>query len=286
MTENAKRTRRLALIILSALYVYIYLLFHIPNYVFDPDDLVGTSRDVYLVIRQASEKIVNYLAPALVAALVFVTESRVKWAAVAATVYSLPVLLYSIPFVYLYGISEGYDTPESVGISLGISALGLLIQILRALALYLIARLIAAKKMLPAARVELFGAKTPSAAEKGCSAWKRADSMARADICLDKPLSLESSGGVGIFAICFVEFAVRIVMELISTVLFFANTEGNVSLAELITVILTYVFLLFELLLVFAVCGAVRNRAIREAEEYEAERRLGTAEQNSVEDEN
>lgn len=261
MTDSARKTRKLAVILSCSLYAFIYLIFHIPNYVFDPDDWVGTSKDVYLILRPAIEKIVYYLVPSVIATVIFVTESRVLKALRDSLKLSAPVLLYSLPYVYLYGISEGYDTPESIGISLAISAIGLIIQGLHVFLLYMLARVLTANKELRAIRASLPQRKAVCREERK-SLWKEALAAARNGLKAEKPLSLEGSGGLGVFAIVFAELCVRLLLELIQTVLFLVTAEGGISTAELLTVLFTYVFLLCEMLLVLAISGLIRNRAL------------------------
>lgn len=270
MKANAKRTRRLAVIISCALYVYIYLLFHIPNYVFDPDDWVGTSKDVYLIIRQVSEKLVYYIVPSLAAAIIYVTENRVLRALRSALAFSLPVLIYSLPYCYLYAISSGYDTPESSAISLGISLVGLLIQSLHVFALYMLARIVAAYSELRKMRAESMGRRSAAHGVSSKAIWSEALAKSREDIRIASPFSTEGAGGLALLAIAFAEFAVRLVIELIQTVDFFVSAVG-ISTSEVITVLLSYVFLLAEMILVLLVLGAMKNRALREIAEEDSE---------------
>lgn len=264
MGAKAKRTRKLLVILSCVFYVYIYLLFHVPNYVFEPDNWQGTSRDVYLVIREISEMLVNYLVPVAVSAFIFATEEGIASAARKSVALSLPILIYSLPYCYLYAISEFYDTPESIAISIGISAVGLLIQSLHVFLLYLLARLVSARR----AKSDILTAMTNS---KGARAqadkkelWQSALSKSRAGITEDKVLSLSTYGGLGVFAICFADFVLRFIVEIVQTINFFISVGASISAIELITVILTYVFLLCELIIVFAASAWLKNRASRE----------------------
>lgn len=265
MSENARLARKRAIWISVLLYAYIYLLFHIPNYVFDPDDWIGSlSWEFYIVIRQdISEKFVYYLIPILMATMVYVTETRLTGAIRSCLALSLPVLLYSLPFCYLFAISQGYDTPESIGISLGLSTAGLLIQALHVFVLYLLAKYLSAYfvyKKLKAVKVRR--AKKPIEAD---SLWSCALKQSREGIVPDSALSLSTPGGVGIFTMVFSEFIVRLVIEIVNTVNLMVNEKGNITVPELLSIIFSYVILLLIMLLVFLIVGKMRNFALAES---------------------
>ena len=265
MSESAILMRRRTVKISLLLYVYIYLLFHIPNYVFDPDDWIGTtSWEIYIVIRDISERIVSYLVPVLVAAVIYVTESKTVSAVRQSLLYAAPVLVYSLPYCYLYAISEGYDTPESIGISLGLSAAGLLVQAIHIFALYILAKYLTAYSAYKKLREQRSRASRNPKNEPQQALWEQALSVSREDIVPDSPMSLSTLGGLGIFATVFAEFAVRLIIEIVNTVSLFIEAKGDITVPELLSMIFAYVFLLLELLFVFWIAGEARNAALRE----------------------
>ncbi len=266
MIDNVRRARRLFIIISSALYLFIFLIFYIPNYVFSELDVwEGPSLDIYLIVRELLEKLVGFFIPAAIGAILFATEGRIGRALLRSVTLNLPILIYSIPYCYLYSLSLGYDSINGLLISVGLSAAGLFIQWLHAAALYFVAGAAAAlplyrrsKEALPPMRA----ARSTSAEKRAL--WKAAWSDARSEIRAGRVFSFESAGNVGIFAAVFVDFAFRVVMELISTVSFFIEAEGLFSASEIFTIIFTYLFLLAELILIYFLCCVFKNRALRD----------------------
>ena len=271
MSENAAIMRKRAVKISILLYVYIYLLFHIPNYVFDPDDWIGaTSWEIYIVVRDISERLVSYLVPVLMAAMIYVVEGKTVSAIRQSLLFAAPVLIYSLPYCYLYAISQGYDTPESIGISLGLSAAGLLVQALHIFLLYILAKYLTAYSAYKKLQASMVG-RRKNKKENEESLWHKTLCSSREDIVPDSPLSLSTAGGLGIFAMVFAEFAVRLVIEIVDTVSLLIEVKGDITLPELFSMIFAYLFILLELLFVFWITGKARNCALAEDPIYPEE---------------
>ena len=266
VAENSIKARRRLLLILSAFYLLAFLIFYIPNYaVEDIEDWDGPSHTVYLAVRAIIEKLLEFFAPVAIGAHLFLTEPKAKGALIRCIKLSLPALIYSLPYCYLFALSLGYDSIDGALISLGLSAIGLIIGWASGALLYFAARGVSAYPVFKKLRSEL----PPMRKERGTKAerkrlWAEAEATVRDGVSPARIFDTDDSTNLGILGATLVGFAVKVIGELISTVSFFVGSGGEYSVAELMSVLLAYVFLLIELIAVYSAAAALKNKALSE----------------------
>ena len=260
------RAGKRVLLISSALYVFILLLFYIPNYVFSEFYVwEGVTLDIYLVVRDISERLTVSIAPLLAASFALTFSKDLKGGLALLIKPTLPVLIYSLPYCYLFALSLGYDSIRGALISLGISAVGLIIQWAGGALLFIIMRTFAA---LPAYKEKLSALppmKVIDKKEKG-KLWNSALKEVAEDGNVYPLFDLSANVCRGIFAGVFANLLLKLIFEIYSTASFIIEASGNFSGADIFSALLNYVYLLAELIIIQAVLSALRNKAMSEAD--------------------
>ena len=261
MALNVKKTGRLLFWLCSAAYLVIFLLFYVPNYVFEEIDyeLSGVGLDVYLITRSALEQLVNMLCPLCCGAFLFLCAGKTGRALLGCLTFTAPALVYSLPYCYLYALSFGYDSVRAALISLGLSLLGGAVVWLHITAIYFICRWVGrrnADKILRESEPGLYRlAKNPN---RESNVRARRDELLRVEATESKIFDFDSPVIWGILIASIAEFAVRVVVELVNTVTFMVSVNGLFVESEIITIVLTYLFMLLELALGYSACYGLK----------------------------
>lgn len=187
---------------------------------------------------------IDSLIPAFSAAVVF---SEILSAGFARSLLSsfklaLPRLVYLIPYYYLYYMSEGYDTLESLGLLSIRTVFIIVLFALEILAYALLAKLFAKRRA------------------KG---WDFFEPSGIFDI--------SAPVGFGVFAICLGKFVMNLITEIKNAVIYFIDYGEFYQMSDVFFALGKILFALATLFASIALIGAVRKRAIKNAEETEEE---------------
>ncbi len=239
MTLNTKRLLGKWLLIFALGSIIEYAAFHIFN-IFRYSE----AAEVLTYVRYYTESIWEFLFPALsvLPMLIIFTYGEVKHSFLAGALFSLTRALYHIPLGYITFIGYGYDSIESLLISLPFA---------------LIYAIIAYAEMLVSFGLGLFAAARISSSGRG-----RLREVLGTELYKHDWLDL---GNVGTAAICVavtVRFIKSLVSEIIDTVGFFVENGFTASAGEIIYILFKYVFALGMLLGSHALICFIKKRAL------------------------
>ena len=236
----------------SALYLIVFLIFYIPNYVFEDYfiNLPNDKLDAFLFFRSAAEKAVQYFVPVSAAAVLLLrsAERGIGSIFLPSLTMSLSSLVYALPYCYLYALSLGYDSVEGLLISLGLSAVGVVLVAASIVALTLVART-AAGILIGKSLTDLSGGRRLALQRV---LWN--------SLTPDGAFSLSSPLSCGIFASGLTVFLIQTVTEIISVVSFFAEDGAYFEIGDIIYIACTFIFLLLELVGCHAACYFISKK--------------------------
>ena len=243
MKYNLKRITKRAFGIYAIVNVLTYLFAHVA-YLFASD----TIGEIFEYASYYISKTVEFLAPPVIAAValcVFISYGKGALLKFSLAVASARVF-YAIPYYYIIFIyNHGYDSIESITLSIAASALVVLLTFIGTLASLGIYYLVLKH----------------NSKRNGTEPRDALPSLMSKETVLDflSPVNLP------IFTFALSRFAFSLIMELIDTATFFIEYRSDYIAKEIITILANYT-LLFVLLAVSYLLGAAVKNAVLEEE--------------------
>lgn len=226
-------------------YLLIFLIFYLPNYVFElPESYVGT----YLVAREIAERIIAFIIPTTAAATVFSAETCERIGKKMLRVLSLAscAAVYYLPYYYLYMLTFGFDSIESVCLSALMTVGDVVLRGAEILLFIMLADFFACRA---ARRADMDGMLSDRKAAR-VSVY---ENMVGAYFDLSHPAT------VGILAIAIARLTVSVIAELFDTVSYLIEDAGMYGAGEIIYIMLTYIGLLCMMVLCHLICVRIKN---------------------------
>lgn len=234
MKHGIKTMTKRVFLAYAGVNVFTYLFAHVA-YLF-ANDTVG---EIFEYVSYYLSKCVEFLAPPVLATLamaVLVGYGKSEMIKFTLTVASAR-LCYSLPYYYIIFIyNYGYDSIESIAISLLASALVILVTFIGTLASLAILSLVLRKR---------HGA---SGLEAMADLFKRGtvtDFLA--------PVN------VSVLTFALTRFAFSLVMELIDTVAFFIEYRSDYIAKEIVTILANFTLLFVLLIVAYLIAANIKN---------------------------
>ena len=255
MTKN-KRLFLTAIGVFCLINLFEFLLLFIPDYVLEAD--IGYAEYARIFIN----KFIEFSTPLFAAITLFAHRGGWKWAAAGAAGFSATRLIYLLPYFYLYfidpsNINYSYDSGEAM-----FGALLMFGQIMLFYAIIKLGARISAKKEivkgLPPKKQE------DLSREAKAKMNRQADSVVENSSKIGKIFDLSSPLALGIFGAAFCQFIIYFIYESIDAVQYFISVSGTYRPGEIIYMMISYLFILFELLVVHAVGCKITEKAREE----------------------
>lgn len=213
LTKIKKKLRITAPLILFILSLVDFLIYYIINLVF-------WEYDVALYTAYFIGIIFDFAIPIIAAALLFTKERSIPKSLLFSFLYSLPRLIYLIPYYYLKYVYDIYDSIEAITIAIPLSLLVVIVLTLKVFLFYLLIKLFIKRKQ------------------------KSAEELLPAGIFeLDNPLIF------GILISAFISFSVNVGFEIYDTVLFFIDAGMSYKSGEIIFIATSYAILVIAFIL-------------------------------------
>ena len=245
---DTKKSIKSMALIYALLYFSLFLIFYLPNYVKEINELVEIQiKTPYLIVRGVMERLFQFFIPVSGASLVLSTsgENNKKALIKNSLLLCLPLLIYSLPYCYLYALSLGFDSIEGTGISLIFSAIGIALQWCHVLLLVVVCRFITARCV-----------------ASGEASENTSESLAESSLIkqsFDFSLALPFS----VLVVSLLELLYNLILEIINTASFFIEAGGTYTLNDVIDIVFTYVFLLMTMLISHAASYCIAKRVER-----------------------
>ena len=237
MSFNSYKLYRRTFMIFSLLCALCYFLFHFNNILLFDGELSAFAAlyDTLEYIRYALHDLLFFLLNTVSALLLvpLLLSAPAYKIYPTALLLSASLLFYNIPYYYIYHIAYGYDSIESITISVGFSAVVSLLSALYTLALAFISKRIFLRRSEPLAYPE------PASY-----------------------LSLADSTSLSVFSIALIHFSVSFIKELVEAVTFFIEYADSYRIGELIYILGRFVFILLLLLVAHTVCVLMHNKIL------------------------
>jgi hypothetical protein len=245
MKYDTKKITSRAFLIYAAVNVFTYLFAHVA-YLF-ANDVVG---ELIEYVSYYLSKTAEFLAPPVIAAvalLILTSDGKGAFAKFTVTVASAR-LFYSLPYYYIIFIyNHGYDSLESICLSLAASALVVLLTVL--------GTLVCVTVSLAVMRWRCRKCDTPPA-------------LATEMIMKKHPTpDFLAIGNTPILTFALLRFAFSFTMELIDTISFFIAYRSDYLPKEIITILVNFTLLFVLLVASYLIASAVRNALIKSDEE-------------------
>ena len=238
MSFNSFKLYRRAFGIFTVLCIFSYFLFHFNNYLLFDGELSNYAAlyDTLEYVRFAISDLISFIIPTLSALLLtpLILDCRAYKLYPTAFLLAAPHLFYNIPYYYIYHIAYGYDSIESLLISIPFSILISLLSALYTLVLAYISKLV----------FQRCGGKTALYPERAAY------------------FSTSDRVGASIFAFVLIHFALNFISELIEAVTFFIEYADTYRIGELIYILGRFVFILLLMLFAQWLCTLVHNRIL------------------------
>ena len=245
MSFNSYKLYRRAFAIFSLLCAICYFLFHFNNYLLFDGELSAYAAlyDTLEYVRYAVSDMIFFLIPTVSAVLLLpqLFNERAYKLYPLAFLLSLSEVFYNIPYYYIYHIAYGYDSIESISISVPLSLLISLVLAIYSLTLAYVAKLVFLRR---GGKLAAYPARTGY-------------------------FSLSSGVGLSTFFAVFIHFVICFIRELIDAVTFFIEYADSYRIGELIYILGRFVFILALMLIAHAVCIFVHNKIL--SRRFEAE---------------
>ncbi len=231
MNPSKKKIIRLTVWSSALLHLLVYLLFHLPTLVLEIQSDV--LYEAFYYAHDLLYKILAFLLPIVCCAVTLGSyPAGGKWLPLLSSFkISLTQLPYILPYGYTYSVvSGGYDAVESLLITLGVSIGMVSLTTIYGYGLYALVRYLAARRSaLP----------TPS----GAISPKKL-SAGETKIGVEKPFDLGNPYVFGIFVACFVQFCLRLCIELADIIVFLIEFSGNYRVGEILYITAVLLLLL------------------------------------------
>ena len=234
------------------LNLFSFLVFFIPYYVLGIEN--GDWEYAVVFFNKLSE----FSLPAIAAALVFIIHPSVgmKRSIFSALFYALPRAVFLIPYHYLEYTAYGYIFDEALLMSLLVSVFGVLLFFLQTVLLFLLGR--AAYAILYSRGVgDKLSLKLPIKERR--RVMRSADMALPTEMLRGGAFDLTVPVNLGLFTIGFAEFIIYLIREIYDTVVYVSEASFFMD-AEIIYMMVSYVFLLLELLFVHFISCLIKNK--------------------------
>ena len=234
-------------------YFLIFLVFYLPNYALElPEEFIGT----YLVAREILERIVRFMIPATAAVIVFAAErdggkGRKVW---LSLLLASCAAIYYLPYCYLYALSLGFDSVESVGLSRMMTLGDIALRFAEIFLLNWLATLVSYRV---ARRSDADG----SLLDRDKIRTAINENMIGAAFDLLHPAT------AGVLAIAIAKLAMALITEIYDTVTYLIEDAGMYGAGEIIYIMATYVILLGLMVLCHVICAKIKNLICKTEEE-------------------
>ena len=256
------KTKKLYLITVASFILanlVAYLLFHIPALVLEETYEWLEYTRVFL------SKFLEFILPSVAGTVLFIgyREIGIKKTLLRALYISLPRIVYLLPYYYVYHIVMAYDSVESISLSALVTLFGIALFFGQALLLFFIIRIFSRMPIVKALKKELpvnQQAKTPK--DVKILLVKNAEDVLEETKTRGSVFDFAHYENLGIFASVFTVFIVELIRELVDSIAFIIECEGNLFADEIIYMTACYLFLLVELLAGQAICGLIKNAAL------------------------
>ena len=212
LKNNLKSSAPFMLFLIS---LFDFLFYYIINLLFwESDAAVYTA---YFVGR-----FFEFAIPIFAAALMLTRIQSTKKTILTALIFSLPRIVYLIPYYYLDYVYDIYDSKEAIVLSLATSAVVILVIALKTLLLHAIMRLFISRR-----------------------------GLTEPDFPI-RPLDLDAPVTFGILTATLLVFIVELGLEIYDTVVFFIEAGTRYRTGEILSIVGSYVFLIAAFLLAHA----------------------------------
>ncbi len=250
-------TKKKLLYLISACYCAInltlLLMFHIPL------NVIGESSAAYDYFRYFLTEAFEMLMPAVGAVLLFTLypDRRASRLLLPTLAFSLPRIVYLLPYYYLYATYSGNDWQESLGISLLITLFGVAINFGATYALALLSRLVAVRALLGEICYGL-----PES--KRCDKESRRALLHEAKTALPERISekglfdLSAPATLGVFVTAFAVFLYSLLFEAYEIISFIIE-YGSFYSDELIYTVAKLIFIFIMLFVMHICCYFTKN---------------------------
>lgn len=252
-------------LIFCAIYLIHFLIFFIPDYV-----MVNYDIGYFEYFRLFLNKFIEFALPALASCLLIkaYTDGGMQRVSCKSIFFALARIIYLLPYYYLYFIAYGYDSVESILLSLAVSLFSAALMWGHLLLLFLIMR-----EVSTAIAIKDKVANLPKLQEK-----KIRDENIKKLAALNRKSfgSANEIGGMfdfscplvaGIFAAVFGEFVINLVREIIDTVTYLVDFAGYYRIEEIVTITALFLFLMIELFALHAINYALIKSDKNQGEE-------------------
>lgn len=260
MTRN-KRLYLFSTLTFVAANLLAFLIFFIPNYVLEVD--IGEFEYVRIFLT----KFIEFALPPTAAVLLYLGGSSDGWkrAIVRGVYLALPRVIYLLPYYYLYHIAYGYNSIESIGLSALVTLFGTALMFGQIILLYEILRIgarLVIKKSLINDLPSMYNKKNMPKDMKALLDRKAEDSLKEIP---EKPGVFDFSAPVtvGIFSAVFTQFLISFIYELVDTIEYLVSFAGYYRVSEIIYISVSFLFILFEMLIVHIICYTLKNKFCR-----------------------
>lgn len=242
MKYDLKKITSRAFLIYGAINVFTYLFAHVA-YLF-ANDVIG---ELFEYVSYYLSKTVEFIAPPVIAAVALTV--LIGYGKGALVKFTLTVasarLFYSLPYYYIIFIyNYGYDSIESISLSLLASALVILLTFGGALISLGIYSLVLNKQC------------------KKCGAAK--EEALTAIITKSTVTDFLCAVNIPILTFALTRFAFSFVMELIDTITFFVEYRSDYLPKEIITILVNFTLLFVLLVVSYLIAANVKNALIDE----------------------
>lgn len=249
MKYETKKLVSRSFLIYAAVNVIAYIFAHVA-YLF-ANDVIGIFFE-YLSFYLS--KSVEFLAPPVLATLAFLiySKSGVRDSVIFAFSVASARIIYSLPYYYIIFIyNYGYDSVESIIISLGASILVVLATvvgiIISVLAYYLLLK-ISCKR-----------------------AGKDLEDEIKRPISQAPITDFLAGANLPVLTFAIVRFAFSLMLELVDTVTFLIEYHSDYRPSEIITILVNFTLLFILLVASYLIAAAIKNKLMQNTDDNSAE---------------
>ena len=207
-------------------------------------------------------KLFEFLLPTVAATVLFIgySDLGLRRTLLRALYFSLPRIVFSLPYYYLYFWVNWYDSIESISLSALVTVFSVAILYGQILLLFWLIRVFARLPILKELKKSLPLNQQSNTPKDALSRLKKDADKSVAESFLDRSIfSFSSPTSLGIFAAAFAGFCINLAREIVDTVTYLIEYAGNYYLEEIIYIVACYLFLLVELFISHAICCLIRN---------------------------
>ena len=244
MKYSTKKVRSRAFWIYAAINVFAYFFAHVA-YLF-ANDVAG---EIFEYVSYYLSKTVEFLAPPIIAAIAYTVMRESGKGSMIGFAFSTASarLFYSIPYYYIIFIyNYGYDSIESITLSLLASVLVILVTVLGVIISLSVCRLLMQKRC--------------KREEVGL------DELIGKTRCKTEAFDFLSLGNMPVLVFALLRFAFSFVGELFDTVTFFIEYRADYQPKEIITILANFTLLFVLLVAAYLLSATIKNLLLEDSE--------------------